>query len=160
MKKVLLIVLAILVLVGLLGSCMSGGNEEPSSTRKESTSASTSAQTNKNESKTTSQSKSSTKSSYSKSYSSSSSKSKYSTSSSTKKSEPASTTTKAEESAADATKTTEKTSSYIGNKNTKKFHYEWCSSVGQMKESNKYYYTGTRDEMIAKGYVPCQKCNP
>ena len=49
---------------------------------------------------------------------------------------------------------------YIGNKNTKKFHYSWCSSVNKMKESNKYYYTGTRDEMIVKGYVPCKNCNP
>ena len=29
---------------------------------------------------------------------------------------------------------------YVGNKNTKKFHYDWCSSVDKMKESNKYYY--------------------
>ena len=49
---------------------------------------------------------------------------------------------------------------YVGNKNTKKFHYDWCGSVGKMKESNKYYYTGTRDEMIAKGYKPCGNCNP
>lgn len=49
---------------------------------------------------------------------------------------------------------------YIGNKNTKKFHYPNCSSVNQMKESNKYYYTGTRDEMIDMGYTPCKRCNP
>lgn len=49
---------------------------------------------------------------------------------------------------------------YIGNINTYKFHYSWCSSVKQMKESNKYYYNGTRDEMIGKGYDPCQNCNP
>lgn len=49
---------------------------------------------------------------------------------------------------------------YIGNKNTKKFHYPSCKSVKQMKESNKYYYTGTREEMIAKGYEPCGNCHP
>lgn len=49
---------------------------------------------------------------------------------------------------------------YIGNKNTQKFHYTYCSSVKKMKESNKYYYTGTRDEMISKGYTPCANCNP
>ena len=49
---------------------------------------------------------------------------------------------------------------YVGNKNTKKFHYDWCSSVNKMKESNKYYYTGTREEMIAKGYDPCKNCDP
>ena len=49
---------------------------------------------------------------------------------------------------------------YIGNKSTKKFHYVWCNSVKKMKESNKYYYTGTREEMIAKGYEPCGNCHP
>lgn len=49
---------------------------------------------------------------------------------------------------------------YVGNKNSKKFHYAWCSSVGKMKETNKYYYTGTRDEMIAQGYDPCGNCKP
>jgi hypothetical protein len=49
---------------------------------------------------------------------------------------------------------------YIGNKNSKIFHYASCASVKRMNESNKYYYTGTRDEMIAKGYKACQNCNP
>ena len=50
--------------------------------------------------------------------------------------------------------------SYIANKNTKKFHIPSCSSVDQMKESNKVYLTCSRDEMIAKGYDPCKRCNP
>ena len=49
---------------------------------------------------------------------------------------------------------------FIGNKNTRKFHYDWCSSVERINESNKYYYTGTRDEMISQGYIPCSNCNP
>lgn len=49
---------------------------------------------------------------------------------------------------------------YILNTNTKKFHYPSCSSVGQMKEKNKAYFSGTREEVIAKGYVPCKNCNP
>ena len=49
---------------------------------------------------------------------------------------------------------------YVGNKSSRKFHYDWCSSVDQMKESNKYYYTGTREEMIKKGYEPCKRCDP
>lgn len=49
---------------------------------------------------------------------------------------------------------------YILNTNTHKFHYTWCSSVGQMKASNRRDYTGSRDEVIAMGYVPCKKCNP
>ncbi|MGI6506783.1 MAG: ComEC/Rec2 family competence protein [Saccharofermentanales bacterium] len=63
-----------------------------------------------------------------------------------------------------ATTTTEKTKpigvTYIANKNTKKFHYPDCHSVTRMKESNKWYFTGTRDELIAKGYSPCGNCNP
>ena len=50
---------------------------------------------------------------------------------------------------------------YIANINTKKFHYPDCPSVNNMKEYNKKpYYDVTRDDMIAWGYVPCQKCNP
>lgn len=49
---------------------------------------------------------------------------------------------------------------YVINTRTGKFHYSWCSSVGQMKESNKWYYTGTHDEVVNMGYVPCQRCCP
>lgn len=49
---------------------------------------------------------------------------------------------------------------YILNTNTKKFHYPSCSSVKQMKASNKKKYTGSRDDLIAQGYDPCKKCNP
>ena len=49
---------------------------------------------------------------------------------------------------------------YIANKNTKKFHYPDCSSVDQMKESNKKYMTYTREEAIQQGYDPCGRCCP
>ena len=49
---------------------------------------------------------------------------------------------------------------YIANTNTGKFHYPSCGSVKKMKESNKLYFHGTRDELIAKGYVPCGNCHP
>lgn len=49
---------------------------------------------------------------------------------------------------------------YIINTNTGKFHYPSCSSVDKMKESNKWYFTGTRDEVLARGYAPCQRCDP
>ena len=48
---------------------------------------------------------------------------------------------------------------YIGNKNSKKFHYANCSSVRDMKEKNKVELS-TREEAIEKGYVPCKICNP
>ena len=49
---------------------------------------------------------------------------------------------------------------YILNTNTHKFHYPTCSSVDDMKESNKQTYTGTRDDLIAQGYEPCGRCKP
>ena len=49
---------------------------------------------------------------------------------------------------------------YVLNINTKKFHYPTCSSVDDMKEKNKQIYTGSREEVINMGYVPCKRCNP
>ena len=49
---------------------------------------------------------------------------------------------------------------YIANLNSKKFHYPDCASVGKMKESNKRYFTGSRDELISEGYSPCGNCCP
>ena len=49
---------------------------------------------------------------------------------------------------------------YILNKNSHKFHYPYCSSVADMAEHNKVYFSGTRDEAIGKGYEPCKRCNP
>lgn len=49
---------------------------------------------------------------------------------------------------------------YVLNTNTKKFHYPTCSSVDDMKEKNKQIYTGSREEIINMGYVPCKRCNP
>lgn len=50
--------------------------------------------------------------------------------------------------------------SYVLNKNTDKFHYPYCNSVSQMKEKNKVYYKGSREDVIAQGYSPCKNCNP
>lgn len=49
---------------------------------------------------------------------------------------------------------------YVLNTNSHKFHYQSCSSVDDMKESNKDTFTGTRDEVIAMGYEPCGRCHP
>ena len=49
---------------------------------------------------------------------------------------------------------------YIGNANTKKFHYPNCSAVSQMKEKNKVYLNCTRGEALQDGFNPCGKCNP
>ena len=49
---------------------------------------------------------------------------------------------------------------YVLNTNSKKFHYLSCSSVDDMKESNKGYYTGSRDDLIASGYSHCGRYPP
>lgn len=49
---------------------------------------------------------------------------------------------------------------YILNRHTKKFHFPDCYAVNLMNENNKRYYTGDREDVIARGYVPCKKCKP
>lgn len=49
---------------------------------------------------------------------------------------------------------------YILNTSTKKFHKPSCSSVKQMKESNKKTSYKSRDEIIGDGYDPCGRCHP
>ncbi len=49
--------------------------------------------------------------------------------------------------------------SYIGNRNTKKFHHSWCSSVDEMKSSNRVALS-SRSAAISAGYVPCKRCDP
>lgn len=48
---------------------------------------------------------------------------------------------------------------YVWNKNSRKFHYSWCSSVSDMHENNKVTFH-SREEAIDQEYVPCKKCNP
>ncbi len=50
--------------------------------------------------------------------------------------------------------------SYVLNTNTKKFHLPTCSSAKKIKAKNREDFTGTRDEVIARGYEPCKVCNP
>lgn len=49
---------------------------------------------------------------------------------------------------------------YIVNTSSGKFHLPTCLSVGKMKEKNKWYYHGTRDELLGMGYSPCGNCHP
>lgn len=49
---------------------------------------------------------------------------------------------------------------YVANKNTLKFHYPSCSSIAKMKQANRWDFHGTREDLIAKGYVPCKRCGP
>ena len=54
----------------------------------------------------------------------------------------------------------DKKGTYIINTNTKKFHYEDCSSVGDIKPENKESYNGTRSWLTENGYSPCGSCKP
>lgn len=49
---------------------------------------------------------------------------------------------------------------YIINTSSGKFHVPSCSSVSEMKESNKREFSGSRDDLIASGYQPCGRCHP
>lgn len=49
---------------------------------------------------------------------------------------------------------------YILNTNTMKFHLPSCSSVSEMDSHNKKTFSGTREEIIEKGYEPCGRCHP
>ena len=49
---------------------------------------------------------------------------------------------------------------YVLNTHTHKFHLPDCPGVASMKESNKSFYSGTRDELILQGYSPCGTCKP
>lgn len=49
---------------------------------------------------------------------------------------------------------------YVLNTNTKRFHYPDCKSVTDMKEKNKQYYHGSREDLINQGYKACGNCRP
>lgn len=49
---------------------------------------------------------------------------------------------------------------YVLNHNTHRFHEPGCSSVNDIKESNREDTTLSREEIMAAGYVPCKICNP
>lgn len=49
---------------------------------------------------------------------------------------------------------------YIVHKESKKFHYPSCRHAENMNEENRIYFSGTRDEAISEGYIPCGTCKP
>ena len=49
---------------------------------------------------------------------------------------------------------------YSLNMKNKKFHLPTCSAANDIAAANRQDFTGTRDELIAKGYSPCGICNP
>jgi len=55
---------------------------------------------------------------------------------------------------------TEEAPDFILNVNTKKFHKPECSSVEDMKESNRQEYWGEKELLEEKGYEACKRCKP
>lgn len=49
---------------------------------------------------------------------------------------------------------------FVANKNSKVFHRPDCTSVDKMSEKNRWYFQGSREELIADGYKPCSNCQP
>ncbi len=49
---------------------------------------------------------------------------------------------------------------YVLNTSSRRFHLPTCSSVSEMKESNREVFFGSRDTLLAQGYRPCGRCNP
>lgn len=59
-----------------------------------------------------------------------------------------------------STLTDKRGTTYVLNTSTMKFHRSSCSSVDEIKSSNKSSFTGTRAEVTANGYTPCERCDP
>lgn len=49
--------------------------------------------------------------------------------------------------------------SYVGSKNSDKFHYSSCGHAERIKSSNRIYFS-SRQEALNNGYEPCGHCNP
>lgn len=56
--------------------------------------------------------------------------------------------------------TTAEEISYIINLSSKRFHLPSCSSAADITQSNRREYSGSREELINQGYVPCGRCKP
>ena len=65
-----------------------------------------------------------------------------------------------ERSAPEPTPTPQPEKDWVLNTNTGKFHKPSCSSVKDIKETNRRDVHMTRDDVIAQGYQPCGKCKP
>ncbi len=49
---------------------------------------------------------------------------------------------------------------YVINASSKRFHLTTCSSVNEMKASNRRYTTDSAEALVAEGYIPCKRCKP
>jgi DNA-entry nuclease len=58
------------------------------------------------------------------------------------------------------TATQSASSTYILNTNSKKFHRPSCKLAKDISDKNKKNYSGSREELINRGYKPCGSCKP
>ena len=49
---------------------------------------------------------------------------------------------------------------YLADKNSWEFHYPHCERAQEMRAENWLEFTGTREELLERGYDPCDSCNP
>ena len=49
---------------------------------------------------------------------------------------------------------------YILNTKSEKFHYPSCKSIEDISQDNMKKFSGTRQELITRGYEPCGRCKP
>ena len=49
---------------------------------------------------------------------------------------------------------------YVLNNNTMRFHRTDCKGAAEIREHNRSWFYGTREEVLEEGYVPCGMCNP
>ena len=51
-------------------------------------------------------------------------------------------------------------SGYVANKNSKIFHYAYCSFVDQINDANKLFFDCDRDYLLSEEFTPCETCKP
>ena len=49
---------------------------------------------------------------------------------------------------------------YVANKSSMKFHRPDCASVNDIAPYNILDWSGSKEELMNKGYEPCKRCNP
>ena len=59
-----------------------------------------------------------------------------------------------------STSTSSAQQDYVLNVKNKKFHKPSCSAANEIASANRQDFTGTREELIERGYSPCGQCKP
>ena len=66
----------------------------------------------------------------------------------------------AEEPSSGEAETVPSSFTYVLNTRSMKFHDPACSGAADIKAENRQEYTGSREELLARGYSPCGQCQP